>query len=74
MARRARGRNVGHHRCPHRGAPRRNLNAADLVLSAEDRAKLDIVSAPPLLCPYWHQANTASDRLSVADLSLLSRI
>ncbi|MGB6769876.1 MAG: aldo/keto reductase, partial [Methyloceanibacter sp.] len=29
------------------------------------------VSRPPLLYPYWHQANTASDRLSPADLSLL---
>jgi hypothetical protein len=27
----------------------------------------------PLLYPYWHQANTASDRLSPADLSLLGR-
>jgi hypothetical protein len=29
------------------------------------------VSAPPLLYPYWHQVQTAHDRLSVADLSLL---
>jgi len=29
------------------------------------------VSAPPLLYPYWHQASTASDRLSPADISLL---
>jgi aryl-alcohol dehydrogenase-like predicted oxidoreductase len=48
-----------------------NLKAADLVLSDEERARLDEVSAPPLLYPYWHQANTASDRLSPADLSLL---
>ena len=48
-----------------------NLKAADLVLSAEERTRLDAVSAPPLLYPYWHQANTASDRLSAADLSLL---
>jgi hypothetical protein len=26
-----------------------------------------------LLYPYWHQATTASDRLSAADLSLLGR-
>jgi hypothetical protein len=32
---------------------------------------LDKASAPPLLYPYWHQANTASDRLSPADLALL---
>ncbi|WP_428375152.1 aldo/keto reductase [Lichenicoccus sp.] len=48
-----------------------NLKAADLQLSAEERTRLDAVSAPPLLYPYWHQANTASDRLSAADLSLL---
>jgi aryl-alcohol dehydrogenase-like predicted oxidoreductase len=48
-----------------------NLKAADLVLSADERSRLDAISAPPLLYPYWHQANTASDRLSTADLSLL---
>lgn len=48
-----------------------NLKAAELTLTAEDLATLGAVSAPPLLYPYWHQANTASDRLSPADLSLL---
>lgn len=48
-----------------------NLGAAELTLSEEEKAKLDTVSAPPLLYPYWHQASTASDRLSAADLSLL---
>ncbi len=48
-----------------------NLSNADLVLAAEERAKLDAVSAPPLPYPYRHQAKTASDRLSPADLSLL---
>jgi aryl-alcohol dehydrogenase-like predicted oxidoreductase len=48
-----------------------NLAAADLVLTTDERAKLDKVSAPPLLYPYWHQARTASDRLSSVDLSLL---
>ena len=49
-----------------------NLAAADLVLAAEERARLDEVSAPPLIYPYWHQAKTASDRLSAADLALLA--
>ena len=49
-----------------------NLAAADLVLSAEQHARLDEVSRPNLLYPYWHQANTASDRLSPADLTLLA--
>ena len=40
-----------------------NLAAADLELAADERARLDAVSAPPLLYPYWHQAKTASDRL-----------
>jgi aryl-alcohol dehydrogenase-like predicted oxidoreductase len=48
-----------------------NLKAADLTLSAEERTRLDAVSAPPLLYPYWHQAGNASDRLSPADVSLL---
>ncbi len=48
-----------------------NLAAADLVLSEEERKKLDEVSAPPLLYPYWHQAATAGDRLSPGDLTLL---
>jgi aryl-alcohol dehydrogenase-like predicted oxidoreductase len=48
-----------------------NLGAADLRLSEEEQRRLDTVSAPPLLYPYWHQAKTAADRLSPADLSLL---
>jgi len=49
-----------------------NLAAADLQLSAEERQRLDAVSAPPLLYPYWHQAQAAKDRLGTADLSLLA--
>ncbi len=48
-----------------------NLAAADLVLTAAERGRLDEVSAPRLLYPYWHQAKTAADRLSPADMSLL---
>ncbi len=48
-----------------------NLAAADLVLTADERERLDKVSAPPLIYPYWHQAKTARDRLSPADLTLL---
>jgi aryl-alcohol dehydrogenase-like predicted oxidoreductase len=48
-----------------------NLAAADLILTAGERDRLDKVSAPPLLYPYWHQAKTARDRLSPADLTLL---
>jgi aryl-alcohol dehydrogenase-like predicted oxidoreductase len=49
-----------------------NLKSAELVLTTEETTKLDLASAPPLLYPYWHQAQTASDRLSPADLSLLA--
>jgi aryl-alcohol dehydrogenase-like predicted oxidoreductase len=48
-----------------------NLEAAELELSEEERRRLNEVSAPPLIYPYWHQAKTASDRLGPADLPLL---
>jgi aryl-alcohol dehydrogenase-like predicted oxidoreductase len=48
-----------------------NLAAASLTLTDAEREQLDKVSAPPLIYPYWHQARTASDRLSRADLTLL---
>ena len=48
-----------------------NLGAADLELEPEERARLDAVSAPRLMYPYWHQAKSASERLSEADLTLL---
>jgi aryl-alcohol dehydrogenase-like predicted oxidoreductase len=48
-----------------------NLAAADLELDDEEKARLDQASRPPLLYPYWHQAKTASDRLSEADRTLL---
>ena len=48
-----------------------NLGAASLSLTTDERARLDRASAPPLIYPYWHQARTARDRLSPADLTLL---
>ncbi|MBV8141432.1 MAG: aldo/keto reductase [Verrucomicrobia bacterium] len=48
-----------------------NLAAANLTLSPEERSRLDSASLPRLLYPYWHQAKTAKERLSAADLSLL---
>jgi len=50
-----------------------NLAAADLVLTDEELGRLDAASEPPLIYPYWHQAKTARDRLSPADLTLLGR-
>jgi hypothetical protein len=40
-------------------------------LDDDERRRLDEVSALRLLYPFWHQAKTAHDRLSPADLSLL---
>ncbi len=50
-----------------------NLAAADLTLADDERGRLDALSAPQLLYPYWHQALTAADRLGAADLTLLGR-
>jgi aryl-alcohol dehydrogenase-like predicted oxidoreductase len=49
-----------------------NLAAGELKLTEEELKRLDEVSRPPLLYPYWHQAWSAKDRLSPADLSLLA--
>jgi aryl-alcohol dehydrogenase-like predicted oxidoreductase len=49
-----------------------NLRAAELQLSQAECDRLEEVSRPPLLYPFWHQLNTASDRLSAADLTLLA--
>src|SRR5271169_6740084 len=49
-----------------------NLAAAEVKLTGEERGRLDKVSQPTLLYPYWHQAQAASDRLGAADLALLA--
>jgi aryl-alcohol dehydrogenase-like predicted oxidoreductase len=49
-----------------------NLAAASLVLTPEERGKLDNVSKLPLLYPYWHQVASVSERLGAADRALLS--
>jgi aryl-alcohol dehydrogenase-like predicted oxidoreductase len=48
-----------------------NLAAAELELSVEEIGRLEEVSRPPLIYPYWHQLKTAADRLSAADMSLV---
>jgi len=48
-----------------------NLAAADLTLTGDERVRLDEVSAPPLIYPHWHQADTAADRLGAPELTLL---
>lgn len=49
-----------------------NLKSASLTLTEEEMTRLEAVSRPPLLYPYWHQCDTASDRLSPADLALIA--
>lgn len=48
-----------------------NLAASDLQLTVEETGRLDEISLPPIIYPYWHQLYV-SDRLSEADLSLLA--
>jgi aryl-alcohol dehydrogenase-like predicted oxidoreductase len=47
-----------------------NLAAASLVLTHEERKLLDDVSLQPLIYPYWHQCNSAGQRLGTADKAL----
>ena len=48
------------------------IAAAGLTLSEDERARLDAISRPPLLYPYWHQSFTAQDRLGAIDLGLIA--
>ena len=49
------------------------LDAESVILGSDELKKLDEVSRPLLLYPYWHQAWTDKARLSPADLSLLEK-
>jgi aryl-alcohol dehydrogenase-like predicted oxidoreductase len=49
-----------------------NLQAVDLALTPDEHARLEAVSRPPLIYPFWHHVATAPDRLSAADRSLLA--
>jgi aryl-alcohol dehydrogenase-like predicted oxidoreductase len=44
-----------------------NIAAVSLRLTAEDLGRLNTVSRPPLIYPYWHQGQFAVDRFSAAD-------
>ena len=48
-----------------------NLAAVELALSHEEMNRLEEISRPPLIYPFWHQRKKAADRLSAADLSLI---
>ena len=49
---------------------RDNIAAVEIKLSAEERGRLDAVSAIPMIYPYWHQQNFAKDRFSDGDRAL----
>ena len=49
---------------------RDNIAAVDLKLTAEDLVRLNEVSKPPLIYPYWHQGQFGVDRFSAADHAL----
>ena len=49
---------------------RDNLACVHVKLTADERSRLDKVSQPPLIYPYWHQSWTAKDRFGPADLAL----
>jgi aryl-alcohol dehydrogenase-like predicted oxidoreductase len=46
---------------------RDSLAAADLALDTAERERLDAVSAPPVIYPYWHQYRSARTRFGAAD-------
>jgi aryl-alcohol dehydrogenase-like predicted oxidoreductase len=48
-----------------------NLAATELELTAEETERLEKISRPPLLYPYWHQSASLGDRTSAADRALL---
>ncbi len=50
-----------------------NLQATELELSVADVDRLEQVSRPDLLYPYWHQMKTGADRLGTSDLSLIGK-
>jgi len=49
---------------------RDSLGAVDLKLTEADLARLNAVSKPPLIYPYWHQGQFGRARFSAADLVL----
>lgn len=47
-----------------------NFRAVDLHLTEAELERLNVVSRPPLIYPYWHQGQFAKDRFSAADHAL----
>lgn len=51
---------------------RDNIAATSLTLSDQELSRLNLVSRPDYIYPYWHQHNFAADRFSPADKALHS--
>lgn len=49
---------------------RDNIAAVDLKLTGDELDRLNTVSRPPYIYPYWHQHNFAGDRFSPGDRAL----
>jgi hypothetical protein len=47
-----------------------SLVAVDVRLDDDQRRRLDAVSNPALIYPYWHQRQTVAARFGEADLAL----
>lgn len=50
-----------------------NFRALEVKLDQDDLDRLDRVSQPPLIYPYWHQGQFARDRFSPGDWALHAR-
>jgi len=49
---------------------RENIGATSLELSDDELARLNKVSDPPLIYPYWHQARFATSTFTDGDRAL----
>lgn len=49
-----------------------SLGALDITLSADEVKTIDSISPPPMMYPFWHQADLATDRLSPADKDIIT--
>ena len=51
-----------------------SLGALDITLDGDETRAIDAVSPPPMMYPFWHQADLATDRLSPADENIIDTI
>lgn len=51
-----------------------SLGALDVALTEDEAKRIDAVSPPPMMYPFWHQADLATDRLSAADEHIVATV